>query len=102
MKSLLGRKVSDECTVSFIATVAKRRGGRSWASIRAMGLLASLTMNAWARLSRTAGTACCYYSISVIASKTRQILASMLIVALVPFHDQTLILTGLSVVWVRC
>jgi hypothetical protein len=56
MKSMLGRKVSDECAVSFIATVAKRRGGRSWASIRAMGLVASLTMNAWARLSRAAGS----------------------------------------------
>jgi hypothetical protein len=41
------------------------------------------------------------HTVSVIVSKTRQELASTLILALVPFHDQALVLTSLSVIWVR-
>jgi hypothetical protein len=43
-----------------------------------------------------------HHSVSIIASKTRQPLTSTLIVALVPLHDQALVLTGLNVVGVRC
>jgi len=42
------------------------------------------------------------HSISVIASKTWKKLALTLILALVSFHNQALILTGLIIVWVRC
>jgi hypothetical protein len=39
-------------------------------------------------------------TLRIIASKTRQELASTLILALLPFHDQALVLTRLNVVWV--
>lgn len=97
---MLGRKVSDECTVSFIATVAEEAWWQKLGLDPSNGT-GRITDNE--RLGKTPGrreAACCYYSISVIASKTRQELASTLILALVPFHDQALVLTSLNVVWV--
>jgi hypothetical protein len=63
-------------------------------------------MNVWASSSTFQGggkrrVLLLHHSISVIASKTRHRLASMLIIALGPFHDEALVLTGLNVVWVR-